>query len=189
MNRPKGLHGPLAALVVSAGLLLSPACGGSDDEPAIGEVAFTPLAPTPGSGSITMQAGGTSGEVFQIRVAVKDVANFFGASFHVTYNPASAAFESSSSSGSFLIGGGVGTSFNAALVAPGDLAVVATRLQNGAGTVPGVAVVEGDLVVLTFRATAVTSGNVFGFGAPREVDAPDGTRLTVLWSGGTLTAR
>jgi hypothetical protein len=136
-----------------------------------------------------MQSGGTSGNVFTIRIAVKDVADFFGASFHVTYDPASAAFDSASSSGSFLIGGGVGTSFNAAVVVPGDLAVVATRLQNGPGTVPGVDVTDGTLVVLTFRATAATSGNTFGFGAPREADGPDGTRLTVLWSGGTLTAR
>lgn len=189
MNRPTGPKQILSSLIVAAALLVSPACGGSDDEPPATSAAFTPLSPTPGSGSITMQPGGVSGNVVRIRIAVKDVAAFFGAAFHVTYDPTTAAYDSMVSTDSFLREAGVSTSFQAALVRPGDLAVAATRLQNGAGTVPGVNVAEEDLIELVFRATTPTAGNTFNFGTPREVRSPSGGAVTVTWSGGTLTSR
>lgn len=190
MQRSKRPHAILAALTVAVGLILSPSCGGgsTDDTPA--QATFTPLSPTPGSGTVTMQAGTSTGNTFNVRIAVKDVTGFFGTAFHVTFNPNTAAFVGRDDSTSFLRGSGISTFFAAALAAPGDVAVAATRVQNGTGTVPGVTVSDGDVIVLTFRATRSTAGNTFGFGLPREVcnNTPGCGAILTGWSGGTLTA-
>ena len=182
----------LAAFVAVAGFCLSPSCSGGNDTVSAGLTAtFAPYTPTPSSLSVTLQPGAASGDTFSVRVAVKDVSNFFGAAFHVSYNPASAAFVSMDATGSFLQGAGIqADSFKALVATPGDLAVVATRFQNGTGTIPGV-YGNGDLLVLTFRATASTSGNSLNFASPKEVCADTSTgctAVTVLWSGGLLTA-
>jgi len=134
-------------------------------------VTFSPLSPTPPAQSVTMQPCGVSGDMFSICIRVTDVTGFFGTGFHVAFQPASAVYVSNDSSRSFLRETGVSTFFNATIVSPGDLAVSATRLQNGAGSVPGVNVESGDVIVLNFRASASTAGNTFSFGPPREVCA------------------
>ncbi len=195
MKRVRRIASALAAVIAVAGFCLSPSCGGGDDTVPGGRTAtFGPFpgAPPPPPLSVTMQPGPTSGDTFTIRIAVKEVSDFFGAAFHITYDYRSGAFVSMDSSGSFLQGAGIQPgSFLAVVASPGDLAVVATRFQNAGGTVPGV-YGDGDLLVLTFRATADTSGNSFNFIAPREVEVCTSTTgctaLAVTWSGGLLTA-
>jgi hypothetical protein len=135
------------------------------------DVLFSPLSPTPPAQSVTMQPCGVAGDIVSICIQVTQVTGFFGTGFHVVFQPASAVYVSNDSSRSFLREDGVGTFFTATIVSPGDLAVSATRLQNSAGTVQGVNVESGSLIVLNFRATASTAGNIFSFGPPREVCA------------------
>lgn len=182
----------LGSVVVAC---LSLSCSSDNGIPGAQSANFTPLAPTPPSQSVTMQAGSVSGATFNIRIAVKDVTDFFGIAFHVTFNPNSARYLGFDSSTSFLNGAGIqaGSSFQVVPLAPphaaGELAVVATRFQNAAGTIPSVNVTDGDVIILTFQATAETAGNTFNFGLPREVSgAAVGSTRTVVWTGGTLTA-
>ena len=182
----------VAAAVAVAGFCLSPSCGGGDDTVQGGLTAT--FGPFPGEPppSVAMQPRAASGDTFSVGIAVQGVSNFFGAAFHVTYDYHSATFLSMDSSGSFLRGAGItADSFQAIPVSQGDLQVIATRFQNASGTVPGVSG-NGDLVVLTFRATQRTGGNSFLFESPREVQvctAATGCRpLTVGWSGGLLRA-
>lgn len=197
MRRSENARRLLVLCGICIVLLSSPACGGSDDDvsPAAQAAVFTPFANPPASGSISMQAGSASGLAFQIRVAVKDVSNLFGAAFRVTFNPNVARFDSADFSNSLLRGGGIQTQFSASPVLghPSEIAVVATRIQNSAGTVPGVNVTNGDLVVLHFHSIAATSGTAINFGAPREACNPSAqtcgaTTPVPTWVGGTLTA-
>lgn len=187
----------LALAIALVGSFFTIDCGSGDGTLGGGRTAtFVPASPSPPPLSVTMQPGTPSGNIFQVRIVAKDIDDFFGAAFHVTFNSTSATFLSSDFSGSFLSGSGVDTEFRAVLQQAGVLDVVATRVQNAQGTVTGVDVVgEDDLVVLTFGALAATAGNAFEFGAPpshpREVcdsDQPLCTAIPVTWSGGTLTA-
>ena len=197
MHRPNGTRRLLALLGVCAALLSSSACGGSADDPFATVAVFTPSQPAP-SGSISLQPESSSGLAFSIRVAVKDVPNLFGAAFHVTFNAGVIQFVSADFSQSFLTGTGITTQLTATAVRthPGDVAVVATRVQNVGGTVPTVSVTDGDLVVLNFRAVAATSGTTILFGTPREADTCNVTThvcSAILippqnWIGGILTA-
>ena len=162
MHRSNKTHRLLALLALSLLLLSSSACGGSDDDvsPAASGAAFTPFANPPASGTISMQAGTGSGQAFQIRIAVTDISNLFGAAFRVTFNPNVIRFDSADSSSSVVRGAGISTQFTATPVLghPSELAVVATRIQNAAGSVAGVNVTSGDLIVLNFHASRLVDG-------------------------------
>lgn len=187
------------ALTLAALAFCLTSCGGGNDGgggtiPGGTNAAFTPLSPTPANGSITMQPGSATADVFTVRVVATGVGNMFGTAFHVVFNPNSAVFlPPSDASGSVLNGTGT-PFFNAVLQSPGNVAVVATRIQDQLGTVPGVSN-SGDVIILTFRATASTTGNTFSFGNPRQVcnpnvnptPPPDCIPISVVWSGGTLT--
>lgn len=165
--------------------------GGGGTIPGGVNATFTPIAPTPPAGSVTMQAGAANADVFTIRVVATSVTNMFGTAFHVAFNPASAAFVAFDASNSVLNGAGSrAPEYDAVLQSPGNLAVVATRFQDQIGSIPGFSG-SGDVMVLTFRATSPTGGNTFSFGNPRQVctplSAPGCTPITVVWSGGTLT--
>jgi hypothetical protein len=183
-------------LATVLGACLTPSCSDDPSNTAIppGELtaSFVPLAPNPPSQSMTMQPGSASANVFSVRIQAKDVNDFFGTAFHVTFNPSTVQFLSLDSSTSFLNGTGINpSSFQAVLVAAGDLSVVATRFQNGGGTIPGVNVTTGDVVVLTFRALVATAGSTLNLGTPREVcgdQGPGCEAKTVVWNGGTMTA-
>ena len=187
----------LATVALCAALLTSSACGGSTNDPATTATAavFTPFADPPAAGSITMQAGTAAGLAFQIRVTVTGVQHVFGAAFHVTFNSAVVRFDSADFSNSVLKGSGISTQFSATPVLghANEIAVVATRLQNGAGTVPGVDITQGDLVVLNFHAINGTSGTAISFGTPREACDPTARTCGPVtpvptWIGGTLSA-
>lgn len=183
----------LAIAVVALAFSLTSCGGGSSGGGTIppGTTAvFTALAQNPGVGSISMQPGTASGDTFSVRIVATGVANLFGTAFHVIYNPNSATFvPPQDSTGSVLLETGTSTSFNASLVAPGNVAVVATRLQDGTGSLTGYSG-SGDVIVLTFRATARTTANAFSFGAPREACDPTALSCVAVsstWHGGTLT--
>jgi hypothetical protein len=164
--------------------------GGGTIIPGGVNATFTPLAPTPPVGSLTMQAGAANADVFTIRVVATGVGSLFGTAFHVIFNPASAAFVPPAVSSSSVLNGAGTPFFDAVLQSPGNVAVVASRIQDQLGTVPGIST-SGDVLVLTFRATNPTGGNTFSFGNPRQacspVSAPGCTSIPVVWSGGTLT--
>lgn len=196
MHRSKRPHPLLALLAVCFLLLSSSACGGSDDDVSGSTAAavFTPFGP-PAAGTISMQPGSASGRVFQIRIAVKDISSLFGAAFRITFNSNVMRFDSADFSNSVLRGSGITTQFTAIPVVgqPSELAVVATRVQNAAGTVAGVNVTDGDLVVLNFTAIASTAGTAINFGTPREACNPTArtcgpTTPVPSWVGGTLAA-
>ena len=186
------------SVVLALGALM-PACGGGggDDGGGGGNggaslvATFTPAA-TPGTISM---AGSSAGANFSIQVQVTDVNDFFGAGFHVTFDPASAQFVGFSSSGSVLPGSAV--DFDAVLEGPGD--VKAYGWITDTNQPAGVDVVgTGTLMTLNFQATAATSNNPFAFGTsanrvvkvcPTQGQAcNDLTEPPLSWSGGTLTA-
>jgi hypothetical protein len=179
---------------VALGICLSPSCSDDADPTGVGQASvFVPFAPSPPSNSVTLQSGGTAGDFVYLRVYVKDVGDFFGAAFHVTFDPSSAAFLGYDSSSSFLRASGVSTLFNAVEFGPGEVAVAATRLQNASGTVPGVDVGSdgANLLLLSFRNTQRTAGNVFDLGTPRSVEACTSSGcapVAVTWNGGRLVA-
>jgi hypothetical protein len=154
-------------------------------------VNITPATAT--SGSITIQPGTISGDSFELLITATDISDFFGAAFHLTFDTGSATYDSFDASGSFLEGGGISTQYDVVESTPGDLAVAATRLQNGSGTVAGVDVSGSQtLLALTFTASALTSGNDFNMDTPREVEQCTGTpgacsMFSATWTGGTMT--
>jgi len=186
------------SIVLVLGALM-PACGGGGSDNGGGNMGalvatFTPAA-TPGTMSM---AASTSGASFSIQVQVTDVNDFYGAGFHVTFNPASAQFVGFSSSGTVLPGTpGTTLSFNAVLDSPGDVKAygwITDPAQPAGVDVVGTAT----LMTLNFTATAATSNNPFGFGtmADRVVkvcptqggSCSDMTEPPLTWSGGTMTA-
>jgi hypothetical protein len=154
--------------------------------------AFSGPGGTPAAGTVTMQPGSVNGDTFEVRIAVTGVNDFFGAAFHVAYDPAVVEYVSADDAGSFLREGGASTSFLYGGAA-GDLSVSATRLQDGGGTIRGVDVPgTRDLVVLTFRAKASATASPIAFGNPQEVrdstQPPPGRSIAVSWEGGTMSA-
>lgn len=163
---------------------------------------FAPDEPAPGPGTVSMQAGPTSNDVFEVKIMVTGVNDFFGAAFRVTYPSASVRFLSADTGDSFLCEAPVDCSDPAqaefivdAASHPGQVVVSATRLQNEAGTVPGVDVSGSqELLSLTFQATReiASPGQPMGFADPLEVrdsaQPPPGNEISVTWAGGTITA-
>jgi len=161
---------------------------------------FTGSDPNPGAFTFSMASDTSADENFEIEILVTDIAEFFGAAFHVTFDSSTATFTGFTSDGSFIIERGVTTDISAETAAgdPGELLVTATRQ----GQVAGVDATGSQLLItLMFEATQeITSpaGNVFGFdiAATREVKtcpAPPDECTTVMdgditWSGGTLMA-
>ena len=153
--------------------------------------------PDPALMTLSMAPGPSSGERFSIRVQVTNIDDFFGAGFHVNFDPTTASFRGATDDGSFILETGVDTDISAVVNVnvPGELLVTATRQ----GQVAGVDPVEDDLLItLSFEATP-TMGNRFRFGTPnnREVFAcatPTGGCDTpiddamLIWSEGTMTA-
>jgi hypothetical protein len=146
-------------------------------------------APPAGANSISIQPGAINGNEFELVISVTGVNDLFGAAFHVEFDPQSASFVSYDSTGSLLLGAGVQTDFQVSSNS-GDVTVVATRLQDNTGTIPGVNVVgTQELISLTFQATQFTSGNDFNLVAPREAcdsSQPVCNDLNVNWAGGTM---
>src|SRR5262245_64924062 len=188
----------LALTVASVG------CGGSDNNSTTSSTApvgiFTPDTPTPADGSITLLQGTTSGASVNVRVTVTQVANFFGAGFRITYDPAALLFNGMDSSSSFLRTGVTDPNqlyFSAdSSNSPGQIVITATRVFP-ATAVP--AAPTADLVILNFVARlAISPGSTIGrldFGDPANNQVCDGTvsgngcgAITVTWSGGAISA-
>jgi len=153
------------------------------------ELVFEPDAP---SGDMHMAAGAVDGPVFDIEIKVNDVADFYGAAFHVSFDPDSVDFSSFDTTGSLILGHGAGTYFNAVPIVPGEVAVAASLL----GSVAGVPAANGLLITLRFVATATTPSNPFAFTpeasrqvtvCPTAVGSCTDVAGTLVWSGGTLT--
>jgi hypothetical protein len=188
----------LALTVASVG------CGGGDDSTTSTTAPvgiFTPDTPTPANGSVTLLQGTTSGASVNVRVTVTQVANFFGAGFRITYDPAALLFNGMDSSSSFLNAGITDTSqlyFSAdSANSPGEVVITATRLFPAT---PLPAAPTADLVILNFVARlAIAPGAEAGrldFGDPDHNQVCDGTvsgdgcgEISVTWSGGGISAQ
>ena len=197
------------ALVTLAYVALSAAsvgCGGgnngSGSTTTTVVAVFTPDTATPAAGSITLLPGTTSGAAVNVRVAVTQVANFFGAAFRIKYDPAALLFNGKDDSTSFLRTGvrAEDVFFDVdSSTTPGELVVTATRLDPT--VVPPFNVTATlDLVILNFvarKAIAIAPPAVEGrldFADPRQVC--DGTvvgsgcgPITVTWKGGDVSAQ
>lgn len=176
---------------MAAVLLAAAACGG--DGPTSSAVRVPLFVPSGSGANLSMQRGSLAplGR-FHVAIEVREVQDFFGAAFHVSFDPGVAVFEGADDTGSFLREGVAdGETLFAYEAARGDVAVVATRRQNPTGTLPGVTIgaTPRPLLVLTFRARTVSAGTPFEFASPREVidsSPPPGQTLDVTWAGGTL---
>jgi hypothetical protein len=204
MNR-RIVYSRFAGIVLLAALSTLPlACGGGGGNilPPEGlTVSFQLDAPNPGAMTISMGAPRISGAGLQIPILVTGINEFFGAAFHVNFDPTTAEFVSFDATDSFIdTGGGVVVLIDATENPVGRLLVHATRQQGGGGAVvPGVTPVAPDnvLIWLNFRARAETGAapNDFTF-SNQEVNSCDGDPTcpvvdpaSLTWAGGTMTAR
>jgi hypothetical protein len=192
-------RGASIALLAILGFAMPSCGGGGGSNPGGGGgpiiATFNAANPNPVANTISM-AGTAAGSNFSVVVRVTDVTNFYGASFRISFTPATAQFVDFTSNGSVLLNQGSATDFRAQLVPGnnGQLDVVATLQAQ----VQGVNVAGTQtLITLNFRATAVTSSNPFAFVADptreaRTCPAPPGACQIVTgnltWSGGTLIA-
>jgi uncharacterized repeat protein (TIGR01451 family) len=152
---------------------------------------FTAGNPTPGPTTLSLGPGTVNGATFDVRVLVTGIQDFFGTGFRLTFDAASATFDTVISTGSVLLG--ATTRFQAFPVSTGVIDVVATREGSN---IAGVDVVGTSLVVtLRFIAIAETSGpEPFAIVTPRQIQvcAQGGQQCstladgTVTWSGGSL---
>src|SRR5258707_1059239 len=72
-----------AFVVLSAASSCGGGGGSTVSEPV---TTFAPNPVAPGSGTVAMLAGQSSGAMISIRIVVTDVNSFFGAAFRVTYD-------------------------------------------------------------------------------------------------------
>jgi len=189
-----------AGIVLASGFALAPSCGGGGGGGVGILVAlFTPSNPSPGPATVSMQPGDQTNDVFEVKIMVTEVNDFFGAAFRVRYPTGSVSFVSADTSQSFLLDPPATTLDVFFKVdpgsSPGEVIVAATRLQNSSGTMPGVNVAGSrELLSLTFRATRPIGapGLALSFTDPKEVrdssEPPPGALIPVTWSGGTVTA-
>lgn len=187
-----------ALVAFAATGLISCGGGGGGGTTAVLTANFTPDSATPAAGSVSMQRGSVAAANFNVDVRLSEVAGVFGAAFRVTYPTASVQYQSFDSSASRLRGATTpaASNFNFtvdATTTPGTLYVVATRLQNGAGTIPGIDFTGTNdlLITLRFRATtSISTPAVLAFSATnRDVVGPTGTSIAITgWSGGGVTA-
>jgi hypothetical protein len=152
---------------------------------------FTPDDATPGPMTISMQDGAVTDSEFDVEIHVTDIADFFGAAFHVTFDPGSVDFLGHDETGSIL--SGMNPLFFAAEVAgnPGEIAVEASLQGSGAGLANG----DGLLITLRFAATANATGNDFTFepvasrlvkACPTANEACNEIEGSLSWPGGSL---
>jgi hypothetical protein len=191
-------------MVIAIVCALPLACGGGGGDfvpPEALSVTFVPDDPNPGAMTISMGQATVVGESFQVPIVVTGIDNFFGAGFHVNFDPASAQFIGyvhEDEADYFIEEAGVTVLINAVSGGDGVVLVGATR-QQGATYVPGVAPTAPDniLILLNFRASGATAGNAFTF-SDQEVNTCDDASetcpvidpatMTTPWPGGTMVA-
>ena len=186
------------ALIVAFGMLM-PACGGGGSDSGGGVTnpllaSFAPDNQNPGAETISM-AGSSAGANVAVQVQVTDLANFGGAAFRVTYDPATVNFTGFDASGSVLETLGVNTAYDADESNPGTILVYAS-IQDA--TQPAGADVVGtqNVITLNFQATTTTAGNAVAFAAtgrevqicPAQGQACNPFAGDLGWDGGTIRA-
>ena len=192
----------VAALVALAVTAL-PSCGGGSDSSGGSTsttATFTPDNPTPGTSTIAMLAGASTGAALNVRITVTGVNDLLGAAFRVTYDPVALQFTAMDSSGSVLRQGGVPNSNLQFLEnhtsVPGQIIITATRLDPVASGTVAVGATS-DLVVLNFTArraiAAGDAGGLLAFDASRDVQVcatptTCASAAGLTWSGGAVTA-
>lgn len=153
---------------------------------------FVPADSMPAGDTISMQAGVSSGNDFDIDIFVTDIADFFGAAFHVTWSAAAADYNGFDTTGSIL--NGMNPLFFSQLVSgQGELAVEAS-LQ---GAVAGLPNASGKLITLKFTAKTEVTGSPFTFTpisarlveeCPTAGGACNEIQGSLTWSEGVLDA-
>ncbi|MBZ5640347.1 MAG: hypothetical protein LAO51_16520 [Acidobacteriia bacterium] len=190
------------AVAAAVGCLVLLGCGSTSNPTSSGVVAsFLPDAPSPPDGSVTLQAGETTGTLVQVRVSVKGVDDFFGAAFWISYDATNVAYRSYDVSTSLICDGGCDTDPKKEAVTvlvdplslPGTIKFGVSKRQLD-GTIKGVNVTDAsDLIVLTFVARQAVTGSpimfVDGHGEVIDSTPPPTNTTAVTWAGGTLTAK
>lgn len=190
-----------AALVIAAASVALPACSSGSDATSSGPVAkFKADTPSPGSGTIALLPGGSTGAAVKVRVTATGVNGFFGAAFRIKYDVSALQFASWDTSTSFLRQGVSDSDvlfIEDHLSVAGEIVITATRL-NPSAVLPVDVTATSDLVTLTFVARKpIAAGAVEGrvdFGDPKQVcdgtvAAPGCGAVAVTWSGGGISAR
>ncbi|MCP3981388.1 MAG: hypothetical protein GY716_18980 [bacterium] len=179
-----------ATLVLIVLSLTFGACGGGGSDVIGGgdqsslNVVFTPDPANPGSANtVGLQASGTAGDLVTVAVGVTSIANLFGFSADVTYDPAQLEFLDFAAGG-LLESGGNQVAYQVISMS-GQVVVGASRTEGAAGGTDG----PGTLVRLTFRVLQVGAGQV-GFASASLLDAqaPPQTISGTQWFGGTVEA-
>ena len=146
------------------------------------------------AGDLSMSAGSSSGEDFEIQVNVDGFNKLSGVAFHMFFDPNSAKLVDLSYTGSILETTDVSGYYRADWFADGEIAVSAVLPDDG----EGIDVTQQSLLItLSFRATTSTSENRFTFGTddvnrrvklcPTEgEECSNADPLTISWTGGTL---
>jgi hypothetical protein len=153
-------------------------CGGGGDggtiyippQPGM-TTAFTPDAPPSATeSSISMQPGGTSGDLLVVLVRVTNITDFYGAAFTINYDSTTVDFRDADNTPAYLSGGsflGANSVFATDVPTPGTVEVAASRQGAVAGVNIGSA--PQTLVTLRFRAKKVTTGSQLSFGSQHQV--------------------
>jgi hypothetical protein len=187
----------VATAAAAAGCLLLFACGSSNNTTTTGIVAsFAADAPSPAANSVTLQPGGATGALFNVRVSAREIDDLFGAAFWISFDTTNVAYRTCDDSTSLLRDGGEQLLVDVnSTSSPGNVKVGISRIQNADGTVKGVNVTDSrDLIVLTFVARAAVTATPIAFVDGHELatnsGAPPGNVVAgVTWAGGTLTAK
>jgi hypothetical protein len=183
----------LAIITTLLALIFALGCGGGDEaDPGIGggsggsnnlAGSLTPDEPNPGSDSVSMQPGATSGNLVVIECTVTDPTDVFGVAFDVTFDPAMAEYVSWAA-GRLLEQSGQTVAYQVSNSAPGRLVVGASRAGSATG-----ATASGDQVVieLTFRVLQPGSSTVgYGNGSLLDAHSPPQVIGGVTWHAATL---
>lgn len=179
----------LAAALLLSVLAISCGGGGSGSNDPGGNLTafFTGDA----AGDLSMSAGSSSGQEFEIEVHASAIDKLAGAAFHMFFDHTSASLVGWDGVDSIL---GTNGDYRAALVTPGEIAVSAVLPSNEAG----IDNATGLLITLSFSATAPTNENRFTFGSDNPPDAsrrvkicptagqPCNDIVPASWTGGTL---
>jgi hypothetical protein len=192
----------LRTSVLAVLAVLLAACGGDDNGsiviPTGITASFTADAPAPATPSVVFRSGAVAGATIDLRVTVAGVPDFFGATFHVSFDPSMVTFGGCRLPADPFVAGPSGqdpVDTRCALATSGHtVAVSVTRLASG-GQATGIDAVDpSDLVLLSFTALQSTAGTRLDFSGvePRMVvnsSAWPGSEVAgVSWAGGTLAA-
>jgi len=146
---------------------------------------MTPDESNPGSGDVSVETSGTSGNLVTVAFTVTDTVDVYGAAFDVVFDPSMIEF-ASWSPGRLLEHSGETASYQISSAVTGSVVVGASR--QGSTTGANASGTER-LVELTFRTIAAGSSTLtFQNSVLLNSQSPPQNIAGISWHGGTFTA-